>query len=155
MNRLPKSTVSELNSHTGFWLRFVSNHVSQAFARKLVSSGVTPAEWVVLRQMYNTDGMPPSVLAEQIGMTRGAASRLIERLVVKKLLSRRERGDDRRYQEIALTAAGRRLVPALAALADGNDKKFFSILSTREHEVLIATLKKLVQAHNLRKIPTE
>lgn len=136
-------------------MRFVSNHVSQAFARKLLASGVTAAEWVVLRQMYDTDGMPPSMLAEQIGMTRGAASRLIERLVAKKLMSRQGRGDDRRYQDIALTAAGRRLVPALSAVADANDNEFFTILSSREHQALLATLKKLVQAHSLRRIPTE
>jgi DNA-binding MarR family transcriptional regulator len=155
VNRLPKSSVSELNSHTGFWLRFVSNHVSQAFTRKLLASGVTAAEWVVLRQTYDADDLSPSALAEQIGMTRGAASRLIERLVAKRLMSRQGRGDDRRYQDIALTAAGRRLVPALAAIADENDKEFFAILSNREHEALVATLKKLVQAHNLRRIPTE
>ena len=44
--------LSDLKQHAGFWLRFVSNHVSHAFARKLLSSGVTVAEWVVLREMY-------------------------------------------------------------------------------------------------------
>ena len=110
--------VSGLTSHTGFWLRFVSNHVSNAFMRKLLDSGVTAAEWVVLREMYDEEEMAPSVIAEQTGMTRGAASKLIDRLVAKKLVSRRDRTDDRRYQDVALTAAGRRLVPALAAIAD-------------------------------------
>jgi DNA-binding MarR family transcriptional regulator len=74
----------------------VSNHVSYAFARKLLASEVTVAEWVVLREMYEADAMAPSVLAEHTGMTRGAASKLIERLVAKKLVSRRGRSDDRR-----------------------------------------------------------
>lgn len=155
MNRTNVTAVSELKSHIGFWLRFVSNHVSQAFARRLLASGITVAEWVVLRQMYDADDMSPSVLAEQIGMTRGATSRLIDRLVAKRLVSRQGRSDDRRYQDIALTPAGRRSVPALAAIADENDEEFFTPLSTREHEALVAILKKLVQAHGLRKIPTE
>jgi len=147
--------VSELTSHTGFWLRFVSNHVSQAFMRKLLDRGVTVAEWVVLREMYDKEEMPPSALADMTGMTRGAASKLIDRLVVKRLVSRRRRTDDRRYQDVALTAAGRRLVPALAVIADQNDKEFLRALSAREHETLVATLKKLVQAHGLHRIPTE
>jgi DNA-binding MarR family transcriptional regulator len=155
VNRTNVTAVSELKSHIGFWLRFVSNHVSQAFARRLLASGITVAEWVVLRQMYDADDMSPSVLAEQIGMTRGATSRLIDRLVAKRLVSRQGRSDDRRYQDIALTPAGRRSVPALAAIADENDEEFFTPLSTREHEALVAILKKLVQAHGLRKIPTE
>ena len=147
--------VSELTSHTGFWLRFVSNHVSNAFMRKLLESGVTAAEWVVLREMYDEEEMAPSVLAEQTGMTRGAASKLIDRLVAKKLVSRRDRTDDRRYQDVALTAAGRRLVPALAAIADQNDDEFFKPLSVSEHKALVTTLKKLVEAHGLHRIPTE
>src|SRR5271168_503536 len=157
MNRTKPSRpqVSELASHTGFWLRFVSNHVSYAFKRRLLDSGVTVAEWVVLREMYDKEEMPPSVLADRMGMTRGAASKLIDRLVGKKLVSRRDRSDDRRYQDIALTAAGRRLVPSLAAIADQNDEEFFAPLSAREHKALVATLKKLVQAHGLHEIPTE
>jgi DNA-binding MarR family transcriptional regulator len=148
-------SVSELRSHTGFWLRFVSNHVSQSFARKLLDSGVTAAEWVILREIFDTDEMPPSALAEQTGLTRGAISKLIERLVSKKLVSRKEGSDDRRYQRIALTPAGRRLVPTLAAIADQNDHEFFKPLSTKEHEALVATLRKLVHAHGLHTLPTE
>lgn len=147
--------VSELTSHTGFWLRFVSNQVSHTFMGKLIDSGVTVAEWVVLREMYDKEEMSPSALADVTGITRGAASKLVERLVGKKLVSRRDRTDDRRYQDIALTVAGRRLVPSLAAIADENDKDFFSLLSGTEHAALVATLKKLVQAHGLHRMPTE
>ena len=157
MNRTKPSSapVSELKKHVGFWMRFVSNHVSHAFARKLVASGVTVAEWVVLRELYDQEAMASSVLAERAGMTRGAASKLVDRLVGKELVSRRDRTDDRRFQDIALTASGRRLLPALAALADRNDDEFFHPLSAKERETLIATLKKLVQAHGLHKLPIE
>jgi DNA-binding MarR family transcriptional regulator len=150
-----KTEVSDLKKHAGFWLRFVSNHVSHAFARRLLNSGVTVAEWVVLREMYGREEMPPSVLADLTGMTRGAASKLVDRLVGKGLVSREDRTDDRRYQDIALTGAGRRLVPAVAALADANDEEFFAPLSQREREALMTTLKKLVQAHGLRRLPTD
>jgi DNA-binding MarR family transcriptional regulator len=150
-----RGRVSELTSHTGFWLRFVSNHVSQTFMRRLLDSGVTAAEWVVLREMYDEEEMAPSVLAEKIGMTRGAASKLIDRLLVKRLVTRRDRTDDRRYQDIALTAEGRRLVPKLAVIADENDEEFFSSLSATERKALVATLKKLVRAHGLQRVPTE
>jgi DNA-binding MarR family transcriptional regulator len=149
------AAVSDLKKHVGFWLRFVSNHVSHAFARKLLASGVTVAEWVVLREMYDREEMSPSVLGERTGMTRGAASKLVDRLVGKELVTRKDRTDDRRFQDIALTPAGRRLVPSLAALADQNDEEFFHTLSAKERELLIAALKKLVYAHQLHKLPTE
>jgi len=151
----PPTSVSHLKSHTGFWLRFVSNHVSHAFARKLELSGVAVAEWVVLREMYGEIQTSPSVIAARIGMTRGAITKIVDRLLAKNLVTRRGSVGDRRYQEIALTAAGRRLVPTLAALADQNDEEFFHPLSKKERDNLIFTLQKLVQAHGLQKLPTE
>jgi DNA-binding MarR family transcriptional regulator len=148
-------TVSDLKMHVGFWLRFVSNHVSHAFARKLLASGTTVAEWVVMREMFDDQETSPGVLAERIGMTRGGVSKLVDRLVSKKLITRRDRSDDRRFQSIALTAAGRRLIPQLAALADQNDEEFFHPLSAGERAALIATMRKLVQAHGLQTLPTE
>ncbi|MGA9587201.1 MAG: MarR family transcriptional regulator [Terracidiphilus sp.] len=149
------AAVSDLRMHVGFWLRFVSNHVSHAFARKLLLSGVTVAEWVVMREMFDEEETSPGVLAEQIGMTRGGVSKLVDRLVGKGLVTRRERMDDRRFQSVALTAAGRRLLPQLAAMADENDEEFFHPLSAKERAALMATMKKLVQAHNLQTLPTE
>jgi DNA-binding MarR family transcriptional regulator len=148
-------TVSDLKKHVGFWLRFVSNHVSHAFARKLQASGVTVAEWVVMREMFDDRETSPGVLAERIGMTRGGVSKLVDRLVGKQLITRTDRADDRRFQSIALTAAGRRLVPQLAALADQNDREFFGPLSASERAALLATMKKLVEAHGLETLPTE
>jgi DNA-binding MarR family transcriptional regulator len=151
----PGLTVSDLKKHVGFWLRFVSNHVSHAFARKLLATGVTVAEWVVMREMFDDDQTSPGVLAQRIGMTRGGVSKLADRLVTRKLIARRERSDDRRFQSIALTAAGRRMIPQLAALADQNDDQFFHPLSAKERAVLIQIMKKLVQAHRLQTLPTE
>ena len=147
--------VSELKKHVGFWLRFVSNHVSHAFARKLLLSGVTVAEWVVMREMFDEEEISPGVVAERIGMTRGGVSKLVERLVGKELVTRQDRSDDRRFQSIALTAAGRRLLPRLAALADQNDEEFFHPLSARERAALVEEMKKLVETHGLHTLPTE
>lgn len=151
----PDPAVSDLKKHVGFWLRFVSNHVSQAFARKLLDSGVTVAEWVVMREIFDDEESSPGVVAERIGMTRGGVSKLVDRLVTKKLITRRDRSDDRRFQSIALTGTARRLIPQLAALADLNDEEFFHPLSKGERAALIAMMKKLVRAHSLQTLPTE
>jgi DNA-binding MarR family transcriptional regulator len=146
---------SNLHSHIGFWLRYVSNHVSHAFAQKLLDSGVTVAEWVILRKMFDHDGITPSDLAERTGLTRGAISKLADRLITKQLLTRTYARDDRRYQTLALTTAGRTLVPTLAKLADENDEQFFAALSPKQRKRLLNTLKKLVHANHLSTLPTE
>jgi DNA-binding MarR family transcriptional regulator len=146
--------VSALETHTGFWLRFVSNHVSHAFARKLAGSGATVAEWVLLRGLFESGRTSPGRLAASSGLTRGAVSKLVDRLFYKGLVTRTEAEADRRFQDVELTAAGLALVPKLAALADRNDGEFFSALSAGERAALVATLKKLVAANRLKKLPT-
>src|SRR6202789_1984158 len=155
MKPSPTDQPSDLHSHIGFWLRYVSNHVSQAFAQKLTVSNVTVAEWVILREMFERDGTAPSDLAELTGLTRGAISKLADRLIAKKLLARTYAKDDRRYQTLALTAAGRHLVPTLASIADENDEQLFAALSTKQRKRLVNTLKKLVEANHLSTVPTE
>lgn len=140
----PRPTVSALEEHLGYWLRAVSNHVSHAFSRKVEAHGVTVAEWVVLRVLFERDAQPPSQVAEALGMTRGAISKLADRLEAKSLLLRTTDGADRRYQSLVLTEAGRALVPVLAALADRNDAEFFGQLTAEERQVMERCLKGIV-----------
>ncbi len=151
-----KPVISGLRSHVGYWLRFVSNHVSHSFAQKLAQSGVTVAEWVILREMYDSDEhTSPSAVAELTGLTRGAVSKLIDRLLAKQLVTREEAADDRRYQKIQLTKEAISLVPKLAALADENDAEFFSVLSKAERKELTVILKKIIAANKLRQVPID
>lgn len=144
---------SPLDAHVGFWLRFVSNHVSHAFNRKVEALGVTVAEWVVLRQLLASGAVAPSGLAEALGMTRGAVSKLVERLLAKRLVSRAVGEEDRRYQTVALTAAGKKLVPKLAALADANDAEFFGHLSSEQRAKLLEWMQDIVRRHGLKDVP--
>ena len=139
----------------GYWLRFVSNHVSHSFSRKLEARGVTVAEWVVLRELFEADRAAPSRLADRLGLTRGAISKLADRLAAKSLVARTANGDDRRYQALLLTAEGRALVPKLSALADRNDAEFFGHLDQAERERLIAAMQAIVRRHGLRAIPVD
>ena len=133
--------VSPLEAHLGYWLRFVSNQVSHSFALKVADHDVSVAEWVVLRELYECEAMAPSVLAEKIGMTRGAISKLADRLSAKTLVKRTTSDEDRRYQALALTARGRAMVPKLAALADRNDAEFFGHLTAAEQETIKAAMR--------------
>lgn len=151
-----KKNPSSLSSHVGFWLRRVSNQVSQSFARKVEESGVTVAEWVILRELFEVGSVvAPSQVAEKINLTRGAVSKLIERLVIKKLVDRKDSQEDRRYQTVSLTKAGKALVPRLAKLADQNDDEFFGDLAQAEKNQLLSTLKKIVESKGIKDIPLE
>src|SRR3546814_13879949 len=126
---MPSTTsASDLSAHVGYWLRYVSNHVSHAFARKVEAHGVTVAEWVLMRQLLEETALAPSHLADRMGMTRGAISKLADRLIAKSMLVRAADPKDGRAQTLALTSASRPLVPQLAALPHAHDTAFFGHL---------------------------
>ena len=153
---MPKATtVSELEEHLGYWLRLVSNHVSHAFKAKVEAQGVTVAEWVILRALFNADGARPSALADQLGLTRGAVSKLVDRLMNKQLVACAADEADGRAQSLRLTLAGRRLVPSLARLADQNDSEAFGHLSKSERSTLLGILERFVEHHELKGSPVD
>ena len=140
----------------GGWLRTVSNKVSHSFTRKLERSGVTVAEWVILRMMHECGPIvSPSEVARRTGLTRGAVSKLVERATKKNLVVRAESKTDRRYQEIKLTPKAKRLVPKLTKLAQENDDEFFSCLTLSERKSLIRLLKKVAMENQVPEIPTD
>ncbi|HMD22249.1 MAG TPA: MarR family transcriptional regulator [Alloacidobacterium sp.] len=147
--------VSELEDHLGYWLRFVSNAVSADFARKVEAAGVTVSEWVAMRVLFDHDELQPKELAGAMGLTKGPVSRLVDRLLAKKLIARRAHETDGRAQVVRLTASGRTLVPRLAALADKNDAEFFSHFSADEKQALVEAMRKTVEAHGLSAVPVE
>lgn len=156
MSSMPnKPKISDLEAHLGYWLRFVSNHVSHAFSRKVEARGVSVAEWVMLRELFDHDAVNPSVLADRLAMTRGAISKIADRLIDKTLIARTESKDDGRYHTLALTRKGRTLVPALAALADENDEEFFGHLSAAARTKLAATMKEIVRRRGIKNIPVD
>ena len=89
-----------------------------------------------------------------MGMTKGAVTKLADRLIAKSLLLRRPDPDDARAQTLALTPAGERLVPALAAIADENDRAFFGALTGAERKALEKTLRRLAGHHGKTPFPT-
>jgi DNA-binding MarR family transcriptional regulator len=149
------ATVSPLEAHLGYWLRFVSNQVSHAFGLRLAALGVTTAEWVVMRELYDRADAAPHELAARLGLTRGAISKLVDRLAAKSLIARATQADDRRYQSLALTAKARALVPRLSALADKNDAEFFGHLDAAARAEIKTAMQDVVRRHGLRSVPID
>lgn len=145
---------SDLEHHLGYWLRFVSNHVSSTFRDRIAAYGVTVAEWVALRSLYNRAPCSLGELAEQIGIDPGAASRLVERLLKKRLATREASPQDRRAVILDLTTAGRELIPQLAQEADRNDEAFFGPLPQADKDHLLRIMKAMVETLGLTEKPT-
>lgn len=154
MKKIILSNASSLEAHLGFWLRFVSNHVSSRFDMQLEAHGISVTEWVAMRTLYQRSDVTHAELIDALGMTKGAASKVISRLESKALAARRLAEDRAREQVLCLTDTGNQLVPKLAALADENDRHFFGHLSEVQRTQLMTQMKDLVSHHHLKQVPT-
>ncbi len=147
--------VPELTVHLGYWLRQVSNYVSYAFARKLAARDVTVAEWAVMRALYDREPTPPSQLADEMALTRGAISKLADRLINKELIAKEPDPDDGRAHKLKLTKAGTSLVPKLAAQADRNEIECFAQMPDNDRQALERILRDTVARLGIVTIPLE
>ena len=144
---------ASLEAHLGYWLRLVSNEVSGAFARALQERQVSVAEWVALNQLTAKAALTPADLAATMGMTRGAVSKILDKLESKKLIARTASPLDSRSQLLSLTTAARRILPSLTEIADSNDKRFFARLDADQQASLRQILQRLAESHGMVRIP--
>jgi len=151
----PTDSVPHLEDHLGYWLRLVSNHVSGAFAQALQARQVSVAEWVALWHIHHQPEVTPAALADLLGMTRGAISKVLQKLERKQWLTRTVSADDQRVQRLTLTPAGEKMLPELGQLADRNDAYFFACLSREEQKTLRNLLQKLAHTHQWHDVPIE
>ena len=75
-----KELAPTLESHLGYWLRRVSNAVSGSFSRTLNEKQTSVAEWVLLRELHNRKQTSHGELADSLGLTRGAVSKIVDKL---------------------------------------------------------------------------
>ena len=155
MTDLPTDSIPPLEAHLGYWLRRVSNPVAAAFTRALLERQTSGAEWVALRLLYDRGEATPGELAELMGMTKGAITKVIDRLERKAWVTRRPYPQDARVRTLSLTREGERVLPELARLADRNDEEAFGVLTASEQTVLRALLEKVARAHGWSGVPVD
>jgi MarR family transcriptional regulator, lower aerobic nicotinate degradation pathway regulator len=149
-----RPALSRLDAHIGFWLRCVSNQFSHALNRELEDKGVTLAEWIVLRELYEGD-LRPSALAERLGLTRGAVSKLARKLTGSLMITQRASGEDGRAQILSLTDDGRVVVCVLAVILDKTDEEFFGHLDAETRALIVANMREIVRRRGLRAVPAD
>lgn len=136
-------TESTLTDHVGYWLRRLSDEVHHSFERQLADRHVTAAQWNVLVTAYHHEVITTTGAARLIGIDPGAVSRLVDRLAAKGLMTRHADPASRRSIQLALTPAGRALVPDLIAIADANDAAYFGRLTPADRAALVQVLRQL------------
>ena len=116
--------------------RSVDSVMDRTFRRAPLPEGMTLTQFGVLEALFHVGPLCQSELGKKILKTKGNISMVVDHLAGQGFVGRRRNQDDRRYQEVYLTRAGREAIseyfPRYAeALAEE-----FSVLSLEEQERL-------------------
>jgi DNA-binding MarR family transcriptional regulator len=144
-------TIIRPEDNVGFWLNVLSLAIARSFEKALERDGVTTPQWVVLRVLYDRE-CSMNELAQAILLDHASTSRLVERLVQKKLVNREIPPEDRRSVRLSLTSAALDLVPKLASIAGGTDEAFFARISKTKKDQLLEIVMELIQKHEIKRM---
>jgi len=114
--------------HVSYWVRLAGTRFSENLAKMLEEWRLLPSEWGVLRELYGPGRRSPVELAKVIGMSKGGMSKLIDRLVERKLVRKDVSKFDRRVRAVGVTAYGKDWVEFIASMEKDLDREFFGKL---------------------------
>jgi DNA-binding MarR family transcriptional regulator len=119
-----------------------------AAAESVAEADLTPMEFAVMAYINRDVGEPDidqSSLAERMGIDRNNTSLLVERLVSKGLLERREHAVDRRVRLLRLTPRGEKLHRRLYPQAFAGQQRILAALKPAEQELLLDLLVRVIE----------
>jgi DNA-binding MarR family transcriptional regulator len=100
---------------------------------------------VCLRVIGQAGVMSPSHLAQEVSLSQGTITGIVDRLVSRQLVERERRSDDRRAVTLRVTDAGRALIAAAPSPLQERFVQRLAELSMEEREIIRLTLNKIVR----------
>ena len=123
---------------TGHW-------VTDEVTKSLKKYGITEPQYNVLRILRGSKGKPVTVGEILEGMVQRSSNitRIVDKLVDKKLVNRTERATNRRKMDISITATGLKTLKKLDKEVHAFHKPYFDKLSSKELTQLKVLIQKL------------
>lgn len=116
--------------------------VKRVLSRQLEQHGITLQQYNVLRILRGAGepGLPSLEIASRMIEQSPGITRMLDRLVAKKLVSRERCPEDRRQVICRLASRGGTLLAALDPVVDAADQEVFAGLGEDELQALVRTL---------------
>lgn len=123
----------------------IMRYLEAEASRELIGLEVTPAQMNALVVLYEPKNLPMGELAEQLGLTESAATRLVDRLLRMNLVRRDRDEVDRRVVRVRLSSYGRQLADLVFQRREEQFTRFAERLSDGNREDLVHGLSALLR----------
>jgi MarR family transcriptional regulator, organic hydroperoxide resistance regulator len=126
-----------------FWLGRIRKALRCAFEGRAASLEITAAQFLVLRRLWQGDGILTSVLMREVASDGGTITGLLDRLESKGLIRREHDRADRRARRVFLTPAGQALKEPLLGILSALEEDALAGFSPEERSALIRALERV------------
>ncbi|WP_368188485.1 MarR family winged helix-turn-helix transcriptional regulator [Aestuariibius sp. HNIBRBA575] len=125
-----------LHQGLGYRLSRLSKHVQNRLETALAPHGITRLRWCVLSGIGLENVTTPSDIADYIGITRQAASRLLVQMRKDGLIDQALTETDGRSRHLSLTPLGQDKLDLCHPIVRENQAHFSDKLSPKQHLLL-------------------
>jgi MarR family transcriptional regulator, 2-MHQ and catechol-resistance regulon repressor len=140
------------SSGAHLWLVLMKAHRTLARHAQLsiASHGIGLSDFTILEALLHKGPLLVSELGRIVQLTSGAMTTAVDRLESQRLVERSSEASDRRARVVTLTREGRAFITRIFGQHNANLDAASSGLTAAERQTLIALLKKLGKAAELK-----
>jgi len=128
--------MDQIEDCLSFYLGKAYQRVTQSAKQRLVSYGVTPVQYALLKVLWERDDQSGAELGERLLLDSATMTGLLDRLEHAGLVERRSHATDRRVNRVVLTARGHDLHVPLDHEMDQMNQDFLGQLSPEQAALL-------------------
>ena len=93
----------------GYWINKVERTMKNIHDKKLQQYDLTSSQVMVLHQLWHKEGLTQKEIHENLSLKGASVSGLVDTLLSKGLVERRQDNEDARFKRLYLTDCGRKL----------------------------------------------
>ncbi len=132
-----------------FWLERTIRTLKSEQLKKLKQNNInlTIEQWIVLLGVKNYEGSTQKEISDNTLKDTANVKRIIDQLIKKGFVKRKEHSTDLRKSHLAVTQKGMNIILKALPIMDSVRRKGLTDVSEKEFDYLVSTLKKIY--HNL------
>ena len=134
-------------SSLGYLTTRIGRVLTQEFRRRLAPLGIAPAQYSVLIELSQHDGLTQRELLRRLDVEQGTMTSTLHRMVRDGLVSRTAHEQDGRAARWSLTARARRLLPAAERAAHEVNRSLLELVDDDTRAGVLDGLGQLLQRH--------
>lgn len=129
--------------YIGYWINKVERTMKNIHDKRFQEYGITVSQASLLHQLWHEDGLTQTQIQEKLSMRGASVSGLVDGLLKKGLIIRKQDEDDARYKRLYLTEQGREIEGKTIGLMMELDEEIMDGFDQEENAMLICWMKKL------------